>query len=778
VNSSGSHLSLTQDPAYPWSISGVGLPALILVALALAGMTIWTYLGVPGATRRRVMIVLGLRLAALIIAILALLRPSFAYRDDLRTPSLLLIDLDASASMTVQDEIGSQSRWARMQTILRQCESTFDELRDKHNIQVVFSAFAGDVSDYDPSRPPDGKRTDFGFLLNQTLERYRGEKFLRGKLILSDGADNGARFQPLSEATQWRTLPCPIHTFGLGKESTSDRQNDIALVAINPAPSPVPIKGEVGVRVIIDAPGFENKDFNPHVFFDDVEVPSRIFIDEQEIIGQKPRLKMTQGNEVTLKCTAPATPGEVKVTVKIDHEPGDVNRNNDEISTYLTVTKEGISILMIEAFGRHPEPQRIISTLSRNPRFRMFVAWFGTNDVSDPSQQDLLNFDKQPYDVIILGDVTPQQVKAGTGDPKIFKTIRDLVAKGTGLIMLGGRDSLGNSSWRETELAEIMPVELNGATVAEGGARGIKMMPLTAKLDQFVVRLADNKDDNIRVWEDLFSLSSINKVTPKKGATVLTETEPGKDPILVWWQPPNCMGRVMAFGTDSTNRWVRDLKGLAAYTRFWEQMGIWLARQEETDSNIKVKLKARRLPAGDPAEFFDLNLLDKTGKVVPGARFDIKVTDPQGHAGIVPSVHDKDGDKGSIWKTDMPGEYRLEITGRGAGADGAAITGSLAKPVRFIVYQDDAESVRRGADHDFLKKLAEAGGGEFHRIDELREFLKKQYADQPLPQAGTKTNVWPDWRKNTTSPFLPLFFLLFVGLLTLEWFLRRRWGLI
>jgi hypothetical protein len=322
-----------------------------------------------------------------------------------------------------------------------------------------------------------------------------------------------------------------------------------------------------------------------------------------------------------------------------------------------------------------------------------------------------------------------------------------------------------------------MPVELNGAGIVAGG-RGIKMMPVTTKLDQFVLRLADNKDENIRTWEDLFSLASINKITPKKGATVLAESDPGKDPILVWWQPPNCLGRVTAFATDSTIRWVRDLKGLAAYTRFWEQMVIWLARQEETDSNIKVKLKARRLPAGDPAEFFDLNLLDKTGKIVPSARFDIKVTDPQGHVSNVPSVHDKDGDKGTIWKTDVPGEYRLEITGRGADADGVAITGSLAKPVRFIVYQDDAETVRRGADHDFLKKLAEAGGGEFHRIDELREFLKKQYADQPLPQAGSKANLWPDWRKNATTPFLPLLFLLFVALLTLEWFLRRRWGLI
>jgi len=774
---SENRLTLTQDPTYPWSISGIGLPALIIVALILIGLTIWTYLGVPGATRRRVMVVLGLRLAALVLACLALLRPSLAYRDDLHTPSLLLLVMDRSASMAVQDEIGSQSRWARMQTILKQCEPLFEELREKHNIQVVLSSFAEDVRDYDPTQPPDGKRTDFGTLLNQQLERYRSEKFLRGMLLLSDGADNGTRFQPMALAAQWRTLPCPIHTFGLGKESTSDRQNDIGLVAINPMPAPVPIKGELTVKVTLDAPGFENKDFQPHLFFDDTEVSARIFIDDKEVIGQKPRLKLTQGNEVLLKCTAPPTPGEIKVTVKIDHEPGDVNRNNDEISTFLTVTKEGISVLLVEAFGKHPEPQLIYSTLSKNPRFHMYVAWFGVNDVPDPSRQDLLNFDKQPYDVIILGDVTPDQLRKGTGDPKVFKTIRELVGKGTGLIMLGGRDSLGNSSWRETELADIMPVELNGAEVI-GAPRGIKIAPIATKLDQFVLRLADAREENVRVWDNLHPLAAINKITPKKGATVLVESEAGKDPVLVWWQPPNCTGRVIAFAGDSTNRWIRDVKGLSAYTRFWEQVAIWLARQEETDSNIRVKLKARRFPVGDPAEFFDLNLLDKSGKVVTGASFDVKVTDPSGNVTKAPTIRDKDGDKGTIWKTDLPGEYRIEITGQGKDSDGAAITGSLAKPARFIVYQDDAETARRAADHDFLKKLAAAGGGEFHRIDELHDFLKKQYADQPVPQARTKANLWPDWRRNTLTPFLTIFFLLFVALLTLEWFLRRRWGLV
>ena len=47
--------------------------------LALVGLTVWTYLGVAGASRRRVGVVLALRLAAFALALVAVLRPSLAF---------------------------------------------------------------------------------------------------------------------------------------------------------------------------------------------------------------------------------------------------------------------------------------------------------------------------------------------------------------------------------------------------------------------------------------------------------------------------------------------------------------------------------------------------------------------------------------------------------------------------------------------------------------------------------------------------------------------------
>src|SRR4051794_4958152 len=123
-----SPVEFAADPAWPWSLPRIGLPALAAVAVVLAGLTLWTYRGVTNATPRRVAIVLGLRLVALLLALLTLLRPAFAFRDDLKVPSTLVLALDGSASMTVKDEIDNKSRWDTLRRAVAGCRDQFERL--------------------------------------------------------------------------------------------------------------------------------------------------------------------------------------------------------------------------------------------------------------------------------------------------------------------------------------------------------------------------------------------------------------------------------------------------------------------------------------------------------------------------------------------------------------------------------------------------------------------------------------------------------------------------
>src|SRR5207302_574910 len=237
-------------------------------------------------------------------------------------------------------------------------------LQDEHNIQVVPYRFAGDVGNFDFEGKADGKRTDFGEMLHSLYERHSSDRYLRGLLVLSDGADNGTRYPALSLATKWRMLPCPIHTFAFGQTTTRPKQRDIAFTGISPDPSPVAIKGKLTVKGTIDAPGFENTNAHVRLLVNDVEMPG----------AQDFKLPKSAGNEVELVCDAPATPGEIKVTLKVDPVKGEMTLINNEISTFVTVTKEGISVLYVEGKYRAWEPKFIRYALNQDRNIHLFEA--------------------------------------------------------------------------------------------------------------------------------------------------------------------------------------------------------------------------------------------------------------------------------------------------------------------------------------------------------------------------------------------------------------------
>jgi uncharacterized membrane protein len=764
-------LTLTRDPVWPWSLPGLGLPAVLVVAGALVALTVWTYRGVQAASHQRVMTVLGLRLGALVMACLMVLRPSLAFRDELREPSVLFVVLDRSESMSIQDEAGPQSRWQSMIRILEKCEPNFRKLRDTHNISIVVYQFAEDAVQGEAGNPvpqdqPDGKRTDFGKMLRTIYENHAADRNLRGLLILSDGADNGTNFQPLAGAGKLRKLPCPVHTFALGKTTTGDKQRDIAFTAIRAEPSPLPVKAKLTVTGTVEAPGFEN-----------TEVDVRLFVEDKEVLAKREMLKNTSGNEVKLTTDAPDKPGEIKVTLKIDPVKGELVADNNEISTYVTVIKEGLSILLVDKM-RYPEPQRICDALRDYRSIRMWTAWQRT-DKSSAEQERMFEFDKRRYDVIILGDLSAKRLTGG--NPEILKEIETQVKdKGTGLLMMGGAQSFGNSDWADTPIADLLPVMVDVAGQVD---EPVALEPTSQGLGHYVMRLAASPEANRELWRKLPKLTGYTRLGPvKRGATVLAVKAGTEEPMLVGMEYGK--GRTLAFAGDTTWRWEllgqpKSMEGVEAHAHFWKQVVYWLAHQDKGEGSIQVRLDSRRLATGGKADF-TAEILGKDGESIPDSRaprFQVTVRDPQNNEIPVLTAREEGNVRGHFWKTDMPGEYQLTAKGWYKDADGKEISAGDAAVTRFLVYQDNTELLVRAANHDFLTKLANAGGGKFHKAEDLPLFLK-DLEKLPLPQAKSRAELWPDWRRHTLSGFLVWFFLMFVLLLSLEWFLRRHWGMV
>ncbi len=781
MNSWFDPLPFTADPLWPWSIPTVGWILLLVVALLLVGLTIGTYFTVAGMRPGRLLALLCIRTVALLLIVFSLAGISYVSSAELKVPSLLLIGVDGSESMgAVQDEIEGQSRWNYLVRTLRDCQPILDKLREEHNITVLFFKFGDHVSEFDPANPgkADGTRTDTAQLLQTLHERYRSERYLRGLYLLSDGADNGASEpSPRTLAMQWRSLPCPVSTFTFGKETTSERQADIAVRSITPIPPSVPVKGKLTVRGTIDAPGFENSQVRVKLFLNDEEVtPLVVKINGSDVTDKPQVLKLREGNQVEIECNAPAKapskPSDIKVSLKVHAadrpEPlaGEMSAANNEMSTYVTITSEGIKVLVIDREGHFPELQMVVDALADDPRIRVNTLWLRGQDLQ-PAQKSLFQFERQKYDVIIIGDATAAQFRRA--DPNALAVIQDLVnTKDAGLLMIGGRYSFGNGDWRGTELERMLPVRLDVRGQVEGS---VKLKPTAAGLN-YLCLLSDNREDSKTLWSKLPDLEGRTRLgEPINNATVYLETITG-EPVLVGRE--HGTGRVLASALDTTHLWVVDETGRKAHARFWKQVALWLAKKENSSGNLKIDPAIRRLPLGSEL-LFTTNLTGKAGEELKEVKYQVKMIDSRGSETPVP-VTRKDNRTVGLFKPPTAGEYRIVAKATGKDADKNEITGDAE--VRFVSYQDDAETTRRAADHEFLQSLADTGGGRRYRASELGRVLER-LPSEPLPQAPPHAAKWPDWRSSKgRSPFLVAFLLLFVQLLALEWFLRRHWGMV
>jgi surface-anchored protein len=777
------NVTLLTDPAWPWSTPVYGLPALASVATLLVVMTVWTYRGVPGAVPGRVLLLIGLRLAALLMAVLACLRPSVASQQDLHSESTLLVLADASESMTIQDALDSRTRWDAIKAVLSSCQARLTQLKDEQNINVQFHRFAADLGDYQPDAKPDGKRTDFGTALHTLLERSQHERRLRGLLILSDGANNGTRYPVGPLASKWRSLPCPIHTFGVGRETTSSKNSDLSFVDIAADPSPVAVKGELTVKGRLNAAGLKG-----------VRVKLRLLINDEEVAQKDEVLPEEVGNEVSVSCDAPARAGEIKVTLKVDPLRNEAIRSNNEISTYVTVTKEGVNILYVEGKLRAGEPQFIRRALARDPRFRLYESVRLTADPPPGGEADLFQFDKRAYDVIILGDVSPNRFSGG--QPKLLDDLARQVQHGAGLLMIGGYDSFTSrkadqappndtTSWRETPIAALLPVELNADGQIE---RDVKMVPTVSGLEHYLLRLASPADANAAVWKRLPKLKGMNKLgTAKVTATVLARADDAQNgPLLLVGHKVGGAnrdgGRVLAFAADTTSEWHKlglpeSKEGLELLNKFWKQMILWLAQQDEGSGSVWVRPDLRRLPAGGKVEF-STGVRGKTGVALGDGKYEVTVDNPKKAKTPIQTARQPDvnEERGTFLWTEEPGEYTITVKATAKDVDGKEISDTATS--RFLVYQDDTELARQAADLTFLQQLADNGGGQFHRIEELERFLHDLPTKLPLHEATSTARLRPDWRSSELSGFIVGYFLTFVGIVCLEWLLRRSWGLV
>jgi hypothetical protein len=734
------------NPIGPWVL-------LVAAALVVLVLTLWAYAKkLRGSAGRWRWVALSLRLLALLLCLLAALRPSVILQEKKRQSATLVFLIDSSTSMLLGDEVRGQSRWAVARKTLEQALEAAKALGPGLEVRAYrFDSKLSDPKlDQNPVPDPEGRETLLGTAMLEAEKREAQEqKRIARMVILSDFASNNG-INPLVAAGRLRDQQISAITVGLGSETAGARSRDISIRDIVTAPS-VFVKNEVEIQGTLKASGFAGQP---------IEV--QLMVEGQSTPAAKVQVKVPEGAETArisgLKFV-PQSPGDKKLTLRVEPHPGELVVSNNEISTILTVLSGGLNVMFLQGPNFTWDYRYLMRSIMTSQEIQVDGVVLRRPAAGESSQVEDAEFAPGRYNIYVLSDL-PAEYMA----PHQQKLLAEAVRKGAGLMMLGGRTSFGAGGWAQTDLADVLPVEIHPGDGQLEPEEGIKFVPSAKGLTSYLLQVGANGTESARLWDMMPPILGTSRFgEPKPGAEILAQAAgPNPEPLLVAMDGPG-KGRVIAYGGD-TWVWARaSEEGRIVHRKFWRQVIFWLShRENQGDNQVKLTLDKRRISVGQTVEM-TVTARDAKGAPLTGVTLETKVE----REGLNPTSEPVDlytqGDesKGSYPATGQPGDYRVTVVARRNGQEVGRDT------ARFLVYQDDREQDNPSADLALARQIAELTGGEAVPHENLNRYLKgidqSAYTEYLSP---TEHRIWDNW------PFL----LIFAALLTLEWWLRKRHG--
>lgn len=755
-------LSLDCDPVVSWWFVGLVTAALVAVLLVVG----------PDRSRvppwRRVVLVV-LRTAAFLALVVCLLRPTLVATRKARQQGTLVVLADASESMTVADGAGGRTRWEEMRAALESAAPAAARLQGEGDVDIALWTFDREARGVSPeagglglpnwSRGATSDQTAIGAALEDSVKGAGGRP-LAGIVVLSDGAQHAYPPRDLPPQSVIRTLAdvaVPVWTITFGQQRGGGQGKDAAVTNLSVAET-VYLKNslEVAGRVRLD--GLADRD-----------VAVKLLVENDA--GQMEEVSRTtvrgaaQGAEEAVRLQwIPKSLGERKVSLAVEPQEGEVVLANNELSTFVTVVDGGLRVLYLEGALR-VEQRFLRRVLAASPDMQVDFEWID----SAGRKAWPVNLGRRleaDYNVIVIGDLDAQALS-----PQDLGRIVTKVNAGTGIVFLGGFHAFEAGGWGSTAMGQLLPFEADRLArqpfdqpIRPGlhVPGPLKMVPDGRFGGVSVLRLGATDQESRAAWQALPALEGANdlgRLVPS--AKPLAVTPDGR-PLLVAREFGE--GRVLAFAADSTWRWAMQ-GAVDQHRRFWRQMVLWLAKQDDSDKDsLWVRLAQRRVASG-AALPFDVGLTKPDGSGVADAVVEVLVAAPTGASRPVRAARKGDGWSGVLTDLDEPGDWRVTVQATPPGE------APLTRSARFTVVRQDLELANPRANPLLMRQLAEATeGGGVRSPEELAEVFdevrtKPSAYDAQEQWSATLWDTWP-------------VFLLMAGSLCLEWFLRKRWGLV
>jgi hypothetical protein len=450
---------------------------------------------------------------------------------------------------------------------------------------------------------------------------------------------------------------------------------------------------------------------------------------------------------------------------------GEARTDNNEGAIHVRATTQKWRMLLLDGRARW-ETRYLRNVMERDERWSVNTVLAGVGAerqvVARGLGMGMFPAEKQEllaYDVVVLGELAAKLLK-----PEELEWLREFVEmRGGGLVLMDGqRGAL--REYASTAVGPLIPVTWRSES--EPRATLHRLSLTESGRSRAALALEGDEEANAKLWEALAAprWAAGVEVTAGAGETLVeavwrdgdSKTDRSRTAVMV--ERRFGAGKVMYLGTDELWRWRLKVAD-RFHTKLWHQMVSRVMEEPYAvaDQFVSLDAGAGRYQPGESAAI-RLRLRDAEGRPVIHATAEAIIE--RSGVPVATVMLDADGNQGGVFRGKAgvleAGQYtvRARVTGFAEG--------QIKAQTSFVVEAADrGEMAMLACSEPLLEQMARASGGEYLREERSGELSRML---EPLSTGRiveSETALWQSYWW-----FVPI-----MGLLSVEWFLRKRAGL-
>lgn len=708
-----------------------GFWIFILCVLVAIGFSIFAYqTTIPPVSNVKRIILSTLRALALIVILFLAFEPVLNYKFEEVEKPLTVVLWDNSESMKIKD-----SKFERETLVKELYTKNLPEALD--GLEVLSYTFDTDLNPKDSLLNLKGQGTDLTNALQKVSEEF-SEANLRNIVLVSDGVSN-LGFSPEQFA---KTSKVPIFTIGIGDSSI---QKDVLIseVVTNEV---VYLDNKTPVDVKIKAAGYKNQNATVSLIRN-----GKVLETQNVLLGD-------DNFEGKIKFTfVPEKEGIEKYTLKITEFGDELTTVNNSSNFTVKVLKSKLKILVVSS-SPSPEVSFLKRALETNKDFE--VELFIQKTRSTFYQKDLPDFEKTDCLVFV-------NFPNSTTPANFLITLEQSLEKfKTPLLFING-NSVDFGKLKSFE--KFLPV--SGVRVVSNREEEVLPKITEQGLSSVLTRVSDSRNETSEAYFELpptFYKPITFGVNPSAKILLeidfqrsLVQSERVNSSLVLTLKNP--VRKSLWIGNYGLWKWNFQLwnsrKKNPVYEIFFTNAVKWLTTKEDSKT-LRVSTNKKIYSNGEKVQFF-AQTYDQNFNPLSGA--DVRVV-----------VKNEDFEQEVIFKEIGNGRYEGDLKGVPGGDykfTGKAIAGDTDLGVdkgEFSVEEKGIEYLQTRMNNQLLRKVSHNSNGKFFTFENVGEIREKLDLTERITENTEEIELWNKiW-----------LLVLAISLLSIEWFIRKRSGMV